>query len=252
MRVQRNAHHAFREQRRNTPEHSVELISLISDPLRAEIHYEVYIPILSRHPFFFFFDKADTTGMRQICHAVVSEISISRGDVLFSEFEVPATPQLFFIVNGKLSYNRGVWEQMKVETMHWACEPSLWTTWAHLGSLVARAECQFLAIDAQRFVNITSHFPTKHANVYAEKFVSFLNSGLCLTDIGEDNEQTRELVFDSFEESSPTMIGALTKGRQSFVSADSCKSVGKFASNSSMRDLTTRVLCCYRPKSFYL
>merc|ERR1712080_189401 len=111
---------------------------------------------------------------------------------------------MFFVIGGKLSYNRGAWEQMKVTKKHWISEPSLWTTWTHLGSLVARVECRFIAIDASRFVNITSHFSTHHASTYAEKFVHVLNTGV-LTDIGEDDEYTRKLVFDIFQDSTQNM-----------------------------------------------
>ncbi|CAE8584380.1 unnamed protein product [Polarella glacialis] len=41
IRVQRNARHALKERKRNTPESKVELLQVISEPLRAEIHYEV-------------------------------------------------------------------------------------------------------------------------------------------------------------------------------------------------------------------
>merc|ERR1711920_186981 len=108
---------------------------------------------------------------------------------------------MFFVTGGKLSYNRGTCEQMKVTSKHWISEPSLWTTWAHLGSLVARVECHFIAIDAQRFVNITSNFSTHHASTYAEKFVQVLNAGN-LSDIGEDDEYTRKLVLDIFQDES--------------------------------------------------
>uniref|UniRef100_A0A7S2MMA8 Ion transport domain-containing protein n=1 Tax=Zooxanthella nutricula TaxID=1333877 RepID=A0A7S2MMA8_9DINO len=208
MRVQRNARHALRERMRNIPESKVELLHLISDPLRSEIHYEVYSPTLLRHPFFFLYNKINPAGVRQICHTTVSLMSLSRGDVLFSEFEVPAVPKMYFVSTGRLTYTQGLEGNHRVLSKQWLSEAALWTTWAHRGLLQARAECRLLAIDATRFTNIMSTFPTLHPHAYGEKFVSSLreanpgssSSIIGLTDIGVDCEKSRALAVDAFHE----------------------------------------------------
>merc|ERR1711959_606813 len=53
MRVQRNAQFAISEQQRTLPENQVRLFSLVSEPLRVEMHFEMYAPVFASHPFFF-------------------------------------------------------------------------------------------------------------------------------------------------------------------------------------------------------
>merc|ERR1712032_1246131 len=51
MRVQRSAQHALLEQQNYIPEGHVELLELVSEPLRIELHFELYSRILKCHPF---------------------------------------------------------------------------------------------------------------------------------------------------------------------------------------------------------
>merc|ERR1719401_698495 len=39
LRIQRNAQDTIRQNQRDAPEHSVELLRLVSEPLRAELHF---------------------------------------------------------------------------------------------------------------------------------------------------------------------------------------------------------------------
>jgi len=203
MRVQRNARHALRERIRNTHESKVELLTLISEPLRSEIHYEVHSPMLMRHPFFFLYNRKNPAGIRQICHTTISTLYLSRGDVLFSEFEVPAAPKMFFVCSGRLAYSQGIVEHHKVFAKQWLSEAALWTTWAHRGLLQARVECRLLTMDAHRFINIMTTFPTLHAAKYAELFVQHMADVEPLgqlSDIGEDSERLRSLACEAFAE----------------------------------------------------
>merc|ERR1712050_3117 len=52
LRVQRSVRSALQEQQRNVPEKEIELLSLVSEPLRVEIHFEIHDPIIGVHPFF--------------------------------------------------------------------------------------------------------------------------------------------------------------------------------------------------------
>jgi len=200
VRVQRNARHALRERKRNTPECDVELLALISDPLRAEIHYEVLSPLLVRHPFFSLYNKVNASGLRHICHTSISEVTFSRGDVLFLEFEVPVQPRMFFGMSGRLDYTQGISKQTTV-SREWVAEAVLWTTWQHHGCLKACSDCRLLAIDACRFVNIMTTFHSLHACTYAKNFVKQLNQDSragSLSDIGANNEEMRMCAYDAF------------------------------------------------------
>merc|ERR1712137_889532 len=52
VRVQRNAQHAIMEMQRFMPEEKVDLLALVSEPLRMELHFELLCPVFGVHPFF--------------------------------------------------------------------------------------------------------------------------------------------------------------------------------------------------------
>merc|ERR1712032_1566621 len=68
LRVQRNAQHALLEQQNYIPEAHVELLELVSEPLRIELHSELYGRILRNHPFFEEYIEACPHIMQKVCH----------------------------------------------------------------------------------------------------------------------------------------------------------------------------------------
>merc|ERR1712176_1139769 len=105
LRVNRNAQHALTEQTRSMPEVQVEVIFLISQPLRVDIHFEMFSPKLAGHFFFAGYINDCPHVMRKVCH-VAMEIStlFHSQDVLFSAGEMPAAPQMYIVKNGSLEY----------------------------------------------------------------------------------------------------------------------------------------------------
>merc|ERR1719162_1334107 len=83
IRVQRNAQHVVLQQQRNAPESSIDLLSLISGPLRAELHFETLSPVLMAHPFFEAYYRFNRFGVRELCHVAVHQQLLSKGDVVF-------------------------------------------------------------------------------------------------------------------------------------------------------------------------
>jgi len=187
VRVQRNAQHAIAEHSRNIPEKSVELLALISGPLHAELHFEVYSPVLLLHPFFSTFHDFNPLAVQKLCHTAVSAHTVSQGDVLFSDFETPARPRMFFIVSGSMEYTgrrRALAPRpgdagplaRRLGAGDWVCEAVLWTRWKHRGTLTAQSDCcRLLDLDAQTFFQVCETFPSVHPAIYAEEFVSHLN-----------------------------------------------------------------------------
>lgn len=203
VRVQLNARHALREQFRKTPESSVELLKLISGPLRAEIHYETHLPVLAAHPFLRLYNSRHAVSIRHVCHKAVAQVSLSRGDVLFSESEITVNRRMFFVCDGKFMYLQDVKKEGGTEVVQgcWLSEAVLWTAWTHRGTLQAVNEGSLLALNAEEFAGIVSTFPTVHVFNYAAKFVQGLNDSSCddLTDIGEE-VKTREWASAVFAE----------------------------------------------------
>jgi len=179
LRVQRNAQHILSQQRWEIPEGNVELLSVVSEPLRIELHFEMHIPLLSSHPFLRKYAESGAAPMRQVCHLALTRVALSSGDVLFSEGEIPLVARTYFVIEGCMSYmDRG---SMGMETLGpsgWACEAVLWTPWVHTGTMRSKTHCSLLALDAERFQAISSQFQNQVelAQRYGEGFVSHCNS----------------------------------------------------------------------------
>lgn len=171
-RLQRNAQHVLAQQKKTAPQ----IMSLISEPLRVELYYELHSPALLQHPFFKGYDQVHPASVRRVCHTAVRTVLLSRGDVVFSDYEAPACPRMYFCHgSGGLRYRQANQPVQFVETGDWVCEPVLWTTWIHCGSLTASHECELMALDALAFRGVANLFPTRHAAKYAMAFVLQLN-----------------------------------------------------------------------------
>merc|ERR1712232_1407561 len=71
-RLQLSAQHALVEQQRAMPEDKVDLLRLVSEPLRMDLHFEQYGIWLSVHPFINLYMEECPAEMRKICHVAVS------------------------------------------------------------------------------------------------------------------------------------------------------------------------------------
>ena len=71
LRVERNARHAIAVQVRARPERSVELLGMVSQPLLQELHFEIYSPLLSVHPFFKRYIEECPQVIRKVCHTLL-------------------------------------------------------------------------------------------------------------------------------------------------------------------------------------
>lgn len=197
-RVQMNAKHAIAEHQKHIEEADVEMLQLVSEPLRVEVHLEIYAPLLEKHPLFGRMLDANVAAMRQVCHVAVSTMSVSKDDVLFSRGEVPTAPKMLFLAHGSLKYSTDGICFDEVLPGEWACEPVLWTTWVYHGMLIATAESRIVMVDAAAFQEIAGRIQTEDMSLtpYAKGFVQALNA--CVrSDLGSsmDTESLVEAVY---------------------------------------------------------
>lgn len=202
QRVQRNAQFAMMERKRNIPEGNIELLSMISEPLRVELHFEINMPILGNHPFLRNYAEINPGMMRQICHTATDKMSLSRGDVLFCHGEVSHDPRMYFLVSGRLTYIPQQGTRKTVAPKEWSCEAVLWTPWAHCGAMRAKQESTILALSSEKFQTIATQFHghVQYAQRYGSAFVQHLNNErenghFGLTDL-EDPEMGVEWIAD--------------------------------------------------------
>merc|ERR1712217_402433 len=72
VRMTRNARHVMVEKGKNMHEEALTVMQLITEPLRVELHFEIYSPNLSSHPFFSRYISACPYVTKRICHSALS------------------------------------------------------------------------------------------------------------------------------------------------------------------------------------
>jgi len=178
VRVIHNAQHALAETQRFMEENRVELLGMISEPLRVELHFELYAPVLCVHPFFRVFCETCPQVMKKVCHAAMSQLLVSTGDVVFMPGEAPCPPQMFILCSGEMSYHFMSGAMAFVEAGQWLSEATLWTSWVHQGMLKAASDCRLCRLDALKFLALTDSFDLDFdIRTYARTFVTGMNAG---------------------------------------------------------------------------
>lgn len=185
LRVQRNAQHAMRERERYMPEEGVELLQTVSEPLRIEIHFEMFAPALRMHPFFSSYISACPQVLSRVCHNAMSISLVSGGDVIFYSSEIPSPPRMYIVLSGSLRYVTPSGDRVTVNEGEWVSEATLWTTWVHRGVLTAFRDCRLCILDAAKFQSIVTLF--EHGNfdprAYGGQFIQALNQCDDITDL---------------------------------------------------------------------
>mmetsp|Transcript_104924 Transcript_104924/g.306446 ORF Transcript_104924/g.306446 Transcript_104924/m.306446 type:complete len:833 (+) Transcript_104924:62-2560(+) len=177
-RVQLNAKHVIAEKEQHLQEDSVELLGIVSEPLRAEVHLEIHSPGITCHPLFYRMRSSCLRAMQQLCHVGVSVVTLEEGDYAFTRGEVPSTPKMLFVLSGILEYTQDGENVTSVTCGQWASEQVLWTDWVYHGNLQAANTCRILVLDAQTFWQVCGPGQLGRLEVgkYAGRFVQWQNS----------------------------------------------------------------------------
>eukprot|EP00747_Dinoflagellata_sp_TGD_P099239 gnl/TRDRNA2_/TRDRNA2_167677_c6_seq5.p1 gnl/TRDRNA2_/TRDRNA2_167677_c6~~gnl/TRDRNA2_/TRDRNA2_167677_c6_seq5.p1 ORF type:complete len:469 (+),score=71.69 gnl/TRDRNA2_/TRDRNA2_167677_c6_seq5:3-1409(+) len=202
-RVQRNAMYSLDQHKNNVPEANIVMLKYVSSPLRVELHYEIYKPTLVTYPFFNIYNERNKPGMKRVCHTALTILSLSPGDMLFTEGEVPPTPQMYFVLKGTMKYYQRGCLPVEVNVNQWASESVLWTPWMHVGRLRAKTEVNILVVDAEQFQNIAYQFQDAEfrSKKFGIAFVAALNKSdkSCLTDLSLTEFSVQDIVDGIWE-----------------------------------------------------
>eukprot|EP00930_Biecheleria_cincta_P084061 TRINITY_DN73558_c0_g1_i1.p1 TRINITY_DN73558_c0_g1~~TRINITY_DN73558_c0_g1_i1.p1 ORF type:complete len:816 (-),score=97.81 TRINITY_DN73558_c0_g1_i1:206-2653(-) len=214
LRIQDSARVAVEESSRNKSEESIDLIRLISEPLRIELHYEVYAQVLKTHPFFSFYDLLVPDAMKRLCHTGVLSLRIARGDVLYNWGDSPEMAVMYFLTNGMMTYRQSA-KSWPVKTGEFFSEPALWTAWSYCGSMTACSDCQLILLSADAFQKVVCQFVRKDANpiAYGQALLNAINqvSQDCRSDRSGamcDEAELVERVFGNDEKYAAMRISA--------------------------------------------
>merc|ERR1719203_2468897 len=110
------------EQQRLINEDQVALLQVVSEPLRMEVHFELFFPMLSAHPFFTRYMEMCPHVMRRICHSACAMQQCSPGDVMFNAGEKPQDPKMYFVSVGNLEYHDEIDNEDEVSQGQWLSE----------------------------------------------------------------------------------------------------------------------------------
>merc|ERR1719183_3500746 len=178
LRVQRSAKHAISG---DLSPDAVDLLAVVSEQLRLEMHFEMYAELFRSHPFFDQCIHVCAQVMRRLCHQATSTLLLDAGDVLFSKGEAPAEPKMYFFFKGTLEYTPPNGEPVILGERQWIAEPVLWLQWVYRGQLKAVTDIKVAKLDARKFQDIMERFKEVfpagfNPKVYAHDFADHLNN----------------------------------------------------------------------------
>jgi len=175
LRMQRSAQHAISG---DLTQDAVELLPVVAEPLRVEMHFEMYTPMMRCHQFFAEYISECPQVMRRVCHYATGILLLSQGDIVFSKGEDPADPKMYFVSQGMLEYKYGDVNTF-VNEKSTASEAVLWTRWTYRGVLTSLGDVKLATLDSKMFREIVDRFKEVGGfdpKVYAADFVAHLNS----------------------------------------------------------------------------
>lgn len=178
LRVQRSAKHAISG---DLSPDAVDLLAVVSEQLRLEMHFEMYSELFRSHPFFDQCIHVCAQVMRRLCHQATSTLLLDAGDVLFSKGEAPAEPKMYFFFKGTLEYTPSMGDAIVLTERQWIAEAVLWLQWVHRGQLKAITDIKLAKLDARKFQDIMERFKEVfpsgfNPQVYAHDFADHLNN----------------------------------------------------------------------------
>lgn len=206
IRIQKYLQHVVLRAKSHVPENQVELLGMLSKPLRMELRYTIVWPVFTSHAFFFRFEQASLQATRQLCSKAVEELVVAVGDTLFCTGEVGKS--MYWIVSAKCLYQQAqrgglrsnadmnVLIESQREGKHYKSqflsEMSLWCEWIHKGELHGTAQGRCIMIHSEPFAEVLSSHNAVigSARRYAAALIMEVNT--------EDDQvsQWRELIHE--------------------------------------------------------
>lgn len=154
--------------------------------LRISLHQDLSIPTLSKHPAFYYLDKASNDLLLYICDAALREISTP------SEHEVFCTgticDAMLFLNYGSLKYESPLYAKIEdLQAPQFVSEVAVWCSWAHRGTLNTSSACSMISMDIKCFGSMVrlraEHNVFCALRAYAKAFIDVTNELLYITDV---------------------------------------------------------------------
>lgn len=128
------------------------MLQTMPDGLRRQLSLEIFMPIVTSHPFFRFLREVDFARLGKLCHKAMHEIRLVVKEELFNVGDL--SKGLYFLNKGSLCYNIAP-EVLSLHSGQWIAEATLWMSrWMHCGRLSAddnKAGADVIRMDAEEF-----------------------------------------------------------------------------------------------------
>jgi len=186
----------------------VDLLNMLSQPLREEVQMQLHLVTLRCHPLIKLCSLANRRMMQKLTAEALQEMAFSRSDTIFSPLE--HTDKMSFVVAGVLRYtpySNSSGKELPSDSVAEAvldadsdsqhdshqgsnhpadvllgpsdffCEAPLWTKWSCRGTMVADADCDLLDVIGASFRKSVKqhHIMTNLVKQYAAAFIEVLN-----------------------------------------------------------------------------
>eukprot|EP00913_Durusdinium_trenchii_P022055 g20725.t1 len=147
---------------------SIMILTLLSEPLKNLLAYELSKKHVELHPFFNHLEKEMSPILVKLCDTVLSAVDLASEDVVFHPGE--EGEKMYFVKSGNLEYMLPNGDVLKprLREKAWLSEAVLWTTWWHRGEFKAIAPSQLAVMKIHPR-------PWSFCRNYAELFVKYLN-----------------------------------------------------------------------------
>mmetsp|Transcript_70575 Transcript_70575/g.204536 ORF Transcript_70575/g.204536 Transcript_70575/m.204536 type:complete len:1547 (-) Transcript_70575:129-4769(-) len=207
-------------------ESDVEMLKHLPKTILLELRSEVFIPVLTTHPFFntYAVSRADQFAMHRLVEThACNEVFLETEHELFAEGE--DAKQMYFVVSGYVTYQagdgigigKGLWSSSGVDQRpllhtedldaaglclskgNWLCEPVLWLRWVHVGSAVAKMQSELVILQAEKFQQ-TMQDSLPQARRYARRYLNYANIHReVMNDVFVDLSSLRSMAQEVFQ-----------------------------------------------------
>jgi len=172
-------------------EPDVMLLKLLPRSLLEQMHTEVFLPIITRHPFLQLLGVRHERALIKLCDVAMGQESLDSGGELFAYGKEAG--KVNFLVSGRLIYvDSSCKFQQGTEEVHpgtWICDQVLWMPWVYRGQMTADQQCELASIDGASFRKVIGQRPQVRSLCcrFAERYLAAMQAefknGTC-SDLG--------------------------------------------------------------------
>lgn len=208
----------------------VELVKYLPKTVTLEMRAEVFIPVLTDHPFFYTYavSQADQYAMHHLVETqALEEMALETEHELFADGDLCS--RMYFVTLGELTYRARVTPSRTTMAMFgrktsnavpvcdamntqydaargctlgphsWLCEPALWLEWCCTGWAAGKTHVEMVALDVEKFQHSMQQ-SLPEARKYARLYLGYARDHAeSLSDVWHDMASLQAMAQDIFE-----------------------------------------------------